>query len=123
MKYFLIILLGVIPFFAPCQSVTIPAEVARHFLERDDLAKILEQKDSIQKQIILNLESKITAQGSIIKSYEQDSSTYKQIIATKDTELDLMVKEKQILKREIRKQKFLKVVGFVGMGILLIASL
>lgn len=123
MKHFLTILLGVIPFFAPCQSVTIPAEAARYFLERDDLARVLAEKDSLNKQIISNLELKITGQSSIIQTYKNDSVTYKNVIANKDIELNLTESEKKILKKEIRKQKFLKVVGFVAFGVVVIASL
>ena len=119
MRYFLIILLGLLPFFATAQDtvVTIKPSTARYFLESDDQRNLLLKKDSISNQIIYEQEQVIDNKDSIIYTYQQDSiicesraTSYEQHIAYVRTEL--IKKDK-----EIKKQKLIKW-GVMGLAIL-----
>ena len=136
MRYFLIILFAVISFFAAAQaspqplkdtpfigtSVTIPVEAARFFLERDDIATALTTKDSVSQLLIVNLREKVTTQSNIIVSYKADSVTYRDYGLTKNEEIDLLNQELKLAKKEANKQKFLKVVGFISTGIVILIT-
>ncbi len=89
----------------------------------DSLLTVYKEKDTLntntitlQKDVIVKLTQKSENQQSIIDNFEQ-------ILANKDIEIDIknQVIEKQ--KKEIRKQKVLKVVGFMGSIILPIITL
>lgn len=122
MRYFLILLLGSVPFFAPAQ-VTIPTETARYFLERDDLARVLMSKDSVNGLIISNLNEKLLIQNQILETFKQDSSTYNQLISVKNEELDITKQELKIVKKDARKQRVLKTLSFIGTGVLIVIAL
>jgi len=89
----------------------------------DSLLTVYKEKDTLnentitlQKDVIVKLTQKSENQQSIIDNFEQ-------ILSNKDIEINLkdQVIEKQ--KKEIRKQKALKIVGFIGSIILPIITL
>lgn len=106
-KYFFIILLGLTSFLSPAQDVVISADAARYFLEQDDRAKLLTVKDSIDQQIIENLDWELQIKNSIIKSYKNDSIIYKSIIANKDQQISVVKEEVIVAQKIIAKQKFM----------------
>ena len=112
MKYFLIIILGCCSFFASGQ-VTISDDVADYYLELDDKFHIMERQLITKDQIIDNLKKQLITSGLITKTFTNDSSVFRGIIVTKDSELAFKDKELEISKKEIRKQKFQKVVVIV----------
>ena len=89
----------------------------------DSLLTVYKGKDTLntntitlQKDVIVKLTQKSENQQSIIDNFEQ-------ILSNKDIELDIknQVIEKQ--QKEIRKQKRLKVIGFIGSIVLPIITL
>tara|TARA_R110002020_G_scaffold26907_9_gene86909 strand:- start:2650 stop:2988 length:339 start_codon:yes stop_codon:yes gene_type:complete len=89
----------------------------------DSLLTVYKEKDSLntntitlQKDVIVKLTQKSENQQSIIDNFEQ-------ILSNKDIELDIknQIIEKQ--QKEIRKQKRLKVIGFIGSIVLPIITL
>jgi len=89
----------------------------------DSLLTVYKEKDTLntntitlQKDVIVKLTQKSENQQSVIDNFEQ-------ILSNKDIEINLkdQVIEKQ--KKEIRKQKALKIVGFIGSIILPIITL
>lgn len=106
MKYFLIILLGLISFLSPAQDVVIPADVARHFLEQDDKVKILASKDSVNQRIISVVNQELQIKQSIIESYKKDSLTFQAIITNKDKENQLTKEDLKAATHLIGTQKF-----------------
>jgi nitric oxide reductase large subunit len=89
----------------------------------DSLLTVYKEKDTLngntitlQKDVIVKLTQKSENQQSIIDNFEQ-------ILSNKNTEIDLknQIIEKQ--KKEIKKQKALKIVGFIGSIILPIITL
>lgn len=122
MRYFLIILFGSVPFFASAQ-VTIPTETARYFLERDDLARVLTRKDSLNTEIVLNLNQQLLIQNKIIETYKQDSATCNQVVKLKDEEMDILNRELKLAKKDARKQRVLKTLSLIGTGVLIVIAL
>jgi len=106
MRYFLIILLGLISFLSSAQDVVIPAETARYFLEQDDRAKLLAEKDSVNQRIICGIKEELMIKDSIINSYKRDSMIYKSIMSNKDLLVSLGKKELAASERMINNQKF-----------------
>lgn len=105
MRYFFIILLGVIPFFAPAQDVIIPSDVARYFLEESDRAKILTKKDSLNQEVISGLGKELEAKQEKIETYKADSLTFRSILANKDQEIGLVKEDLSSSQKVIKKQR------------------
>lgn len=89
----------------------------------DSLLSVYKEKDSLntntiilQKDIIVKLTQKSTNQDIQISNFES-------ILTNKDKELFLKEDILKQQKKEIRKQKFLKIIGFTGSIILPILTL
>ena len=89
----------------------------------DSLLTTYKEKDSLntttitlQKDIIIKLTKKSTNQEIQIGNFES-------ILANKDMEIKLKDETVKQQKKEIRKQKFLKIIGFAGSVILPIITL
>lgn len=100
MRYFLVALFGLIVFFSPAQNVVIPAEVARHFLEQDDRAKLLKKKDSVNQKIILTLNEELSVKRATISSYKTDSIKFISLLSNKDKEVALINQELKVVKKD-----------------------
>jgi hypothetical protein len=122
MRYFLIFLLGLIPFLSPAQEVCIKPSTARWFLEQSDKVLILTKKDSLNTQQILNLSQIISYKDQIMLTYQSDSLTYIQKLATKDKELELSEKLIKQSEKKVKAQKVQKIAIVIGaiLAILLI---
>lgn len=89
----------------------------------DSLLTVYKEKDSLntntitlQKDVIVKLTQKSENQQSIIDNFEQ-------ILHNKDAELDIKDQVIEAQKKEIRKQRRLKIVGFIGAIVLPIITL
>lgn len=102
---FLILLLSVVTFCASGQTVTIPDDVSRFFLEQREQVKMYEKIVITKDRRIAILEQKVLTQGLIVHTYVNDSTSFRGIINTNG---DLLAfKDKQIvtLNKEVRRQK------------------
>jgi hypothetical protein len=111
-KYF-IFLLSIISFSASAQ-VVIPDAVADYYLELDDKSKVWLRTIDTQGVIIQQLKFQIITQQSISKSCLTDAVIFNAKIATKDDQLAFKDKENKLARKEIRRQKFHKVLIVVG---------
>ncbi len=123
MRVFFVVLFFALNLAKSYGQVTIPAEVAKYFLEQNDKALILEKKDSLNQEIIQSLKKEVVLKDSVIRTYEEDYVIYDQIFQDKNDEIEIYQSQLQIAEKDIRKQKFLKVSGFIGIGIITILAL
>jgi len=105
------------------QSVTIPDDVARWFLEQNEKAKILEQRIIDLKTDVSVLEHTVSADSAIIQTYINDSTTHAKQLLLKEKELEILNNTIADVGKELKKQKRQKIAVFVGAGIILILSL
>ena len=106
MRCFLIFLLWLIPFLSHTQTVVIPAETARYFLEQDDRAKILAKKDSVNQRMISVVNQELQVKQEIISSYQKDSLVFRAIIANKEQQIFLTKEELSAAQKIISTQRF-----------------
>lgn len=118
-KYFLILLLSGVSFFARAQ-VTISNDVADYYLELDDKYKLLSIEVVDLKKINENLRKQLLLSKSITKTYVSDSSVFRGIIATKDQELSFNKEELKLAHKEIRNQKLKKWIFIIGLGFVIV---
>lgn len=110
--------------FRSCTAqVTIPDDVARFFLEQNDKAKLLEKQVEIKNQIISNLNSQLQISGTIIVTYIDESVLYKRFIESMKQQSALISTQLNNAIREVRRQKFQKVVTWVAGGVLFVLIL
>jgi hypothetical protein len=123
MKYFLILLLGCLPFFAAAQdsTVQIKPETARYYLEIEDEVFLLREKDSISNELIYNLSSEIRLKDMIITSLQGDTLIYQKreealIQNAKWLERDLELTEKKLKKSQFRGTVLIGATGGAMLG-------
>ena len=124
MKYFLIILALTSFFSATAQDsvVCIKPSTARYYLEIEDEALILREKDSISNELIFTQKEQLLVKDQIIKTYQADSTIYENREATYTQHIELIRSELNKADREIKKQRFLKFLA-IGLAVLGIALL
>lgn len=108
MRYFLIILLCCVSFFAANAQdtlVTIKPSTARYYLEIEDEVFVLREKDSLSTILITNLEEQIKTKNKIIRTYELDTNLYGQYIETLEDEITYTREEKDLLEHRLTKQR------------------
>lgn len=119
MRYFLTLLLL---FFAAstvgAQTVTIPDEVSRWFLEQDDKVSVLQTQVTTLKLEILSLKHQVKIQQTTVSLHVDDSKILKALIDSKQEQLSIKEKELRSARREITKQKILKVLGWATAAVL-----
>lgn len=123
MKSFLIVLFLFFATASGAQTVTIPDDAARWFLEQNEKRKVLEDRVVNLKADITLLEQMVTADSAIIKTYVNDSTTHSKQLLLKNKELEITNNAIEDLNKEVKKQKRQKTGAFVGAGIILILSL
>jgi len=117
MKHFLVLLFSATIFCAYSQTVTIPVEAAKWYLEQADRVPLLEAQVDIKDQAIKNFEHRLKVHQALLKTYEEDNQTYREIIAANNGRIDLLEKDKEVLKKEVKRQRTQKlVVGGAGAG-------
>jgi len=122
-KSFLIVLFLFFATASGAQTVTIPDDAARWFLEQNEKRKVLEDRVVNLKADITLLEQMVTADSAIIKTYVNDSTTHSKQLLLKNKELEITNNAIEDLNKEVKKQKRQKTGAFVGAGIILILSL
>ncbi len=105
---------------AAAQTVTLPTEVARFYLERHELAKVYEEQIDIKQQIIDNLLAQKEIIGKVIVTYIDDEKLYKDALALKDQTIALKDDTIKFLKREVRRQKVQKILVVAGTVVIII---
>lgn len=121
-KYFLIILALTSFFSATAQdsTVCIKPSTARYYLEIEDEALILREKDSISNELIFTMSESLLVKDQIIHTYQQDSISYVNMETTFTSHLELVRSELDRSEREVRKQKALK---FLTMGLAVLGGI
>jgi len=120
MKYIILLILffWVLSSQAQDSTVCIKPSTARYYLEIDDEVRLRRKKDSLNTQIITNLESEITFKDKIISSYQQDSILHKEQVELNQS-LVLLYKEDS--KKQQRNARLTRIGA--GLTILLILIL
>lgn len=89
-----------------------------HYEYSDSLITVYKERDSLNAQTITLQKEVLMKMGEEKQNLQQMIDNFETIVANKDTELllkDDIIKQQ---KKEIRKQKVLKIVGFAGSIIL-----
>lgn len=119
-NYWRIILIGILilllelGFRAATAQVTIPNDVAAFFLEQNDRTKLYEVKLRLKDQIIQNLEKQVDTHQLITITYVKDASLYEELLQNKDDQNKMKDDQLEWANKEIRRQKFLKIIIVVG---------
>ena len=114
MKHFLILLFGVSTFCANSQTVTIPTEAAKWYLEQADLAELLQSQVKTKEELVANLEARIKEQKQIILTYQNDHDYYAGIISVKNDKIALLEDEVDLTKKEVKRQRTQKLIAIYG---------
>lgn len=117
MMKILLLICSSLPCFA---QVNIKPETARYYLEIEDKYYLELEKDSMQIELIRVLRNESSLKTEIIKLQEESITTLKLLIETKEQQNTLNREEVAILKKELRKEKFLRIVTSVGSVIVII---
>lgn len=104
MRYFLILLLGVVPFFAPAQ-VVLPDSVASFYLNRHFLADNLQKTNELLNLLVENKNQTIQVKDEIIVSLSNDYKTHQSIIDTYKKETFILQEEAKILKKKVKAER------------------
>lgn len=131
LNYWRIILIGLLilllefGFRAATAQVTIPNEVAAFFLEQNDRTKIYEVQLRLKDRIIANLEKQVATHQLVTVTYVKDASLYEELLQNKDDQNQMKDNQLEWANKEIRRQKFIKIIIVVGVIIehILIISL
>jgi hypothetical protein len=120
---FFSLLIGVLIFctsHAQDSTVTIPNNVARYYLEQNDRAKLLAEQVVIKDSQITNLGKQLITKDLFISTYKTDSIAYNSIITTDEEHIEFLNSELEAANKEARKQKRMKILALVGIGIVAI---
>lgn len=113
-RFFLALLISFFAATAGAQTVTIPDDVSRWFLEQNERVKILEVQIVDLREDINVLQAQVVVMSAKEETLLTAADVYKEQIALKQEQLDLKTKELRNAKREIIKQKILKVLGWAA---------
>lgn len=119
MRVFIVVFFIVVSSNAACQ-VCIPDSTAAYFLRQDDRVTILSKEKALSQQLITNLELSIDTRDLYITSLQSTNRTLTKIVGTKDEQLLLKDEEIKLTKKEVKRQKFQKVLTMVGSGLIII---
>lgn len=130
-NYWRIILIGLLilllefGFRSATAQVTIPNDVAAFFLEQNDRTKIYEVQLRLKDRIIANLEKQVATHQLVTVTYVKDASLYEELLQNKDDQNQMKDDQLEWANKEIRRQKFIKIIIVVGVIIehILIISL
>lgn len=119
MRYFLILLLGVIPFLSPAQ-VVISAKTARYFLEVDDSLQLYKHKESQYVLQVDSLKESLSQKDAIIVTYQQDSVTKVEEDIVQAGELAFERAQTKSAKKALRSTKIKTTLIMIGEGVLIV---
>lgn len=94
-----------------------------HYEYADSLLTYYRERDILNSEKITLQKSKIDALTEKTQNLEQMISNLNQMVSNKDEEIKLKDDYIKTLKKEVRKQKFLKIVGFSAAIILPVITL
>lgn len=114
MRYFLVILLGVTPLFAPAQ-VVLPDSVASYYLNRHFHAKELQKNNELLQQLVDNRNQIIKAKDAIITSLSEDYKTHDLMIDTYKKEVLTLEGDLKSTKKALKLEKLKTKVCIVGL--------
>lgn len=100
----MILLLGVLPFFAPAQ-VVLPDSVASFYLNRHFLAENLTQKSSLLEQLLDNKDQTIKVKDDIITALSEDYKTHELVIDTYKKETFILNSQVGDLKKKLKLER------------------
>lgn len=89
----------------------------------DSLISVYETRDSLNSSTITLLKKDLDLYRTKNNNLEQVLLNDTQILVNKDTEIDLLNKTIKLQKKEIRKQKVLKILGFTAAVVLPITAI
>lgn len=109
------------PSFSQDSTVCIAPSTARYYLEREDEAILLREKDSISNQLIYNLSEVIDTKDRVIQTYQNDSIVYSAMEQSYNEHITYVRSVVVKQEREIKRQKLIRwgVIG-VALAILLL---
>ena len=117
MKYFLIYILGVLPFFAPAQ-VILPDSVASFYLNRHFYADNLEKTNKLLNQLVDNQNERIKAKDLLINSLGDDYKTHDALIDNyKKAEIEYKGRLES-MRKELKIEKRKSIACFVAFVLL-----
>lgn len=119
-RFFIVVFFIAVSSGTKAQTVCIPDSVASYFLEKADEVTILTKEKSLSQQLITNLELSIDTRDLYITSLQNTNRTLTKIVGTKDEQLLLKDEEIKLTKKEVKRQKFQKVLTMVGAGAIII---
>lgn len=114
MRYFLILLLGVIPFFAPAQ-VVLPDSVASFYLNRHFLADNLKQNNDLLIQLVDNKDNTIKVKDDLINALSEDYKTHELVIDTYKKETFILNSQVGDLKKKLKLERKKTLACVLGM--------
>jgi len=122
-RYFLI--LAFFLFFAPSgqAQTTVPDPVAAWFLERNEEHKVLDHDIQTLKLEIINLTTQRDDKAKLADSRAKDVISYEGKILEKQIQLDLKQSDIKRLEREVRRQKFAKMISWIAAGVIILATI
>lgn len=105
------------------EDARILLEDVLHYEYADSLLQVYKERDSLNTNVIAMQKGVIDRLNAKNDNFETIVANLEKIIANKDEEIALNQDVIKQQKKEIRKQKFLKIVGFSGSVILPIITL
>lgn len=100
------------------EDARILLEDVLHYEYSDSLLTVYKERDSLNTQTITLQKEVLMKMGQEKQNLQQMVGNFENIVANKDAELDLSKDIIKQQKKEIRKQKALKILGFAGSVIL-----
>jgi peptidoglycan hydrolase CwlO-like protein len=119
MRYFLIYILGVLPFFAPAQ-VVLPDSVASFYLNRHFHADQLKKSNTLLIQLLDNKDKTIKAKDDLIGSLADDYKNHEAVIDTYKKETFILNEDIKDLNDKIKVEKTKTFACVLGIIILLL---
>lgn len=89
----------------------------------DSLVSVYTDRDSIQNNIIVLQKEELLLMSEKFNNQKTITDNLNQVLVNKDTEIALLNDTIKKQKKEIRKQKFLKIVGFTAAVVLPITTI
>lgn len=121
MRYFLITLLACLSWFSGYSQedtlVCIKPDVARFFLEKNEELKVYKKRDSLNQQLVTNLNDQLLNKDRII---QLDSSEIEGLKLINVTYSDVITYKNKEIEGLERQNKLLKIVGVILLGLLIV---
>ncbi len=104
-------------------QVNITPTTARYYLEVEDKYLLELLKDSVQEELIKGMRNEIVIRQQLIDTQGKAITTLESMVVTKSDQITLKEEEIQQLKKEVRRQKTIKVVSWLGTVLIIIIAI